>query len=73
MIIQLRSMAETVRVRKALAAKGIASRIVQTPRHMQRGGCGYALHLPQEALGEAENAAQKTGCRILGVMRSDGG
>ena len=73
MIVQLRSMAETVRIRKTLAAKGINSRIVQTPRNMQRGGCGYSLSVKAEVLSEVETIAQKTGCRILGVMRSDGG
>jgi len=72
MLIQVRSMTDAVRIKKILATRKIKAAVVQTAG-ANRGGCGYALQVPDRALTAAEQAAQSLGIKILGVLRSDGG
>lgn len=73
MLIQLQSMSEAVRLGRTLGKKGIRAEIRQTPASMRRGGCGYSLRIPEEALSAAEMTAQRMGLHILGIDGSGGG
>ncbi len=73
MLIQLQSMSEAVRLWRALGEKGIRAEVRQTPASMRRGGCGYSVRLPENALSVAEMTAQKMGLHILGIDGSGGG
>ncbi len=72
MRIQVRSMTDAVRIKKVLATRKIGATVIQTAG-ANRGGCGYALQVPDAALPAAEQAAKALGIQILGVLRSDGG
>lgn len=71
MLIQLQSMSEAVRLRRALLQQGVQTSIVQTPASMRHGGCGYSLHVARSTQSVAEKIAEEKGLRIVGIYGSD--
>lgn len=67
MLVLLSSSTSVQRMKKILAQEHIAATMVQTPKSLSSGGCGYSLRLHDEHYEAALRAAERLRIRIKAV------
>ncbi len=73
MLIVLSSATSAERLKKLLAAGKISSEVVQTPKSISEGGCGYSLKVGDVHADEALRKAKEMHIGIKGVYIEEGG
>lgn len=71
MLIVLSSATSAERLKKMLGDKKIPSEIVQTPKGISEGGCGYSLKVSDSFADEAVVMARKLHIGIKGVYSEE--
>ncbi|MDD6309019.1 MAG: DUF3343 domain-containing protein [Clostridia bacterium] len=67
MLIRLQSMTVALRMKDRLIREGIPSQVVQSPKSMQKNGCGYSLQIERKHLPAVKKIAGEMDIRIIGV------
>lgn len=67
MLIVLSSATSAERMKKLLAERKIFSEVVQTPKSISEGGCGYSVRIKERYKEEALTAAQSLKIAVKGV------
>lgn len=68
-IVLLSSATTAFRLKKSLADKGFASSVLQTPKHLAVGGCGYSLRTSYHSLNLVYREAKRMNVTVKGVYR----
>ncbi|MCI9625775.1 MAG: DUF3343 domain-containing protein [Clostridia bacterium] len=68
-IVLLSSATTALRLKKSLADKGFSSYVIQTPKHLAIGGCGYSLRTSYNCLNFLYQEARRMDVRIKGVYQ----
>lgn len=71
MLVVLASVTTAERMKRILYTRGIKSEVVQTPKSIAVGGCGYSLRMNEEDKESAVRAAKDMGVRIKGFYREE--
>lgn len=71
MLVTLASSTTAMRIKRYLEKEGISARIVQTPKVLSRGGCGYSLLVPESAKEKVLKAAAMLTVRVRGMYREE--
>lgn len=72
MLAVLSSVTTASRMKRYLESRGIEARMVQTPKALAKGGCGYSLSIPDDMAEEVRAAARKMESRVRGFYREEG-
>ncbi len=68
-IVLLSSATTALRLKKSLADKGFSASVIQTPKHLAIGGCGYSLRTSYQSLNLVFQEARRMDVRIKGVYQ----
>ena len=71
MLVTLASSTTAMRIKRYLEKEGISARVVQTPKALSRGGCGYSLLVPESAKETVLNGAAMLTVRVRGMYREE--
>ncbi|MDP4132542.1 MAG: DUF3343 domain-containing protein [Bacillota bacterium] len=72
MLVVLSSITTAERIKKVLATENIKSEIVQTPKIISEGGCGYSLRLSPIYEENVILAAKQLKVSIRGIYDEEG-
>lgn len=72
LLITFSSATTATRIKNELTKSKFSAKVVQTPKSLTKNGCSYSVKTTENALTEAEKAADKLGVRIKKVFRFDG-
>ena len=61
------SATTATRVKNMLYTKNIPCKVIQTPKHLSQGGCGYSVIAPQSALETIRSFSNSMSVHIKGV------
>lgn len=73
MLIVLSSATSAERLKKLLIAEKIPSEVVQTPKSISEGGCGYSLKVGDTYAEQAVKKAKEVHMGIKGIYIEEGG
>lgn len=73
MLIVLSSATSAERMKKLLAEKKISAEVVQTPKSISEGGCGYSVRVNDRYKDEALTAAKSLKIAVKSVYDELGG
>ena len=71
MLAVLSSATTAGRIKRYLEKEGFTARIIQTPKALSKGGCGYSIVVPEEGKEGIVQAASKLSVRIRGFYREE--
>ncbi len=72
MLAVLSSVTTASRMKRYLEQKGILVRMIETPKAIAKGGCGYSLVIPHDQEEEVKKAARTMQSRVRGFYREEG-
>ncbi|MBR6719363.1 MAG: DUF3343 domain-containing protein [Clostridia bacterium] len=71
MLVILSSVTSAQRLKKQLAARNIASEIIQTPKRLSEGGCSYSLRLNKNYLSEVSSLASSLHISVKKIYQEE--
>ena len=72
MVAVLSSVTSQSRMKRYVEFHGQKVRTMQTPKAIAKGGCGYSLVVPDDAMEEVQASARKMQAQIRGFYREEG-
>lgn len=72
MLVVLISATSAERIKRYLASKKIASEIVQTPKSISNGGCGYSLRIKEIYKNDVLEASKTLHLTVKGFYEETG-